>query len=189
MKGGIRGDVGAAPGAGFGQLGAGLQHVQRCQRGRGLTQRGRLRQHLRRQLGQNGRLPGGGTFGGFGNATVKLGQLGVAEAGSIGHRLAQAEFGIAAQRVRRRRRHLQDVAQLGMVADLERRHAVALSKPELQPGNDPAAIVAQLAFGIEFAIEPCGNGSLTVGRRLLHQCAAEPFGKPAIDLQSRAQPF
>ncbi len=70
---------------------------------------------------------------------------GAREARAVGHALAQDEFREAAQPLDGGRGRLDDVAELGVVADLQAGDAVALRVVQLQAGDDLAAVVAQSA--------------------------------------------
>ena len=105
------------------------------------------------QVGEHRAFARGGAFAGFGDAAVEVGEFGRGEAGAVGHALAQGEFREVAQLLHRGGRRLDDVAELGVVADLQAGDAVALRIVELQGGEHAAAVVAQRAFGVEFGVE------------------------------------
>ena len=55
-------------------------------------------------------------------------------------------------------RRLDDVAELGVMADLQAGDAVALRVVELECGQHPAAVVTQRALGVEFGVEAGDDG-------------------------------
>ena len=82
------------------------------------------------------------------------------EARAVGHALPQDKVGEFAHPVGGRRRHFDDVAKLGVVADFEAGNPEALGEIHLQRRDHPAAVIAQAALGIEFAVKACRNGAV-----------------------------
>ena len=85
-------------------------------------------------------------------------------------------------------RRLDDVAELGVVADLQAGDAVALRVVELQRGQHAAAVVAQRAFGIEFGVEARQDGVAVVQpvRRRVGQRGGQRLFERWIDVQGGA---
>ena len=110
------------------------------------------------QVREHRAFAGGGAFAGLGDAAIEVGQFGRGEARAVGHALAEGEFREVAQLFHRGGRRLDDVAELGVVADLQAGDAVALRVVELQGGEHPAAVVAQRALGVEFGVEAGDDG-------------------------------
>ena len=84
------------------------------------------------------------------------------EARAVGHALAQCEFGKFAQLFHRGGGRFDDVAELGVVADLQTGDAVVLRVVELQRRKHATAVVAQGALGVEFGVETGADGVAVV---------------------------
>ena len=71
------------------------------------------------QMGEHDTFARGCAFGGLRDAAVEVRQLGIGEARAVRHALAQREFRKFAQALDRGRGRLDDVSELGVVADLQ----------------------------------------------------------------------
>ncbi len=82
-------------------------------------------------------------------------------------------------------RGFEDVAELGVVADLQAGHAETLAEVELQRGDDAAAVVAQRALGVEFAVVAGGDDAAVVEARRdrVGQRAGQQVGECGCRLQ------
>ena len=114
------------------------------------------------QVREHRAFAGGGAFAGLGDAAIEIGEFRRGEASAVGHALAEGEFREVAQLLHRGGGCLDDVAELGVVADLQAGDAVALRVVELEGGEHPAAVVAQGALGVEFGVEAGDDGVAVV---------------------------
>jgi hypothetical protein len=148
----VVGDLGAAPGAGLGELCRGLRGIEERERVGAGCQCVRVCQRGLDQVGEDRPFACGGAFAGFRDAAVEFGEFGRGEACAVGHALAEGQLGEPAQLLDRGGGGLDDVAKLGVVADLQAGDAVALGPVELEGSEDAAAVVAEGAFGVKFAV-------------------------------------
>ena len=200
--------TGPAPRAGFGQFRRRLRRVQQGERvGAGGERVGLCQRAACTSWAKTSALARGGAVAGLGDAAVEVGQFRRGEAGAVGHALAQGQFREGAQLLDGGGGHFDDVAKLRVVADLQAGDAVALRVVELHRRQHAAAVVAQAALGIQFAVETgrmtppsssrCGAGSASASvsvrpgrgdrspsdgaRRLPARAAAGPPARPPPD--------
>ncbi len=149
------------------------------------------RRHGCRQLGEDVLLDGERAFGCRGDAPLGLGELGGGEAHRVGHGLAVAE------RVEQRRlgerlgvrlRHLDEVAEDVVVADLERLDAGLVDVAGFERGHDAAAVVAQLAGFVEGGAEAFADEAAVAAqvRRVVDQSCGEKCQQLAAGLAEPA---
>ena len=162
MKGNIIRHHGPAPAPGFREFRGRLCHIQPSQRGCSRGDGVSVCQGGGNQVGKHQFFPRRRPIRRFHDAAVQLHQLRVGEARAVGHALAQGQIRVVAQFLDRHGRCLDHVAELGMVADLDRGDAVALRVVQLQLGERAPRVVAQTALGIEFAVIARANGAAIV---------------------------
>ena len=158
----VVGHLRAAPRAGFGELRRGLDGVEAASASAQAASASAWAERCLHQVREHRAFARGGAFAGLGDAAIEVGQFGRGEAGAVGHALAEREFREVAQLLHRGGGRLDDVAELGVVADLQAGDAVALRVVELQGGEHPAAVVAQRALGVEFGVEAGDDGVAVV---------------------------
>ena len=127
----------------------GVEKRERIRTGRqsvGVVERGA------HQMTEYQAFPSRRAFPGFRYATIQVRQRRFGEPRAIGHTLTQGQLGELPQLFDRYCRHLDNVAELGMVFDLEARDAKALRVVQLHRRQHPARVVAQRPVRVEFAV-------------------------------------
>ena len=149
------GDVRTAPPPALRQAGAGLQHIQPGQRADAQAARASdVPQHRRRpRLSQTSRSRAAAASAAWLMRLSRSAKLGVHEARAVGHGLAHRQLRMRPQLLDGNGRRLDHVAQLLVVPDLQRGHAVALRQVQRQAGHHPAAVVPQRPLRIQLPIE------------------------------------
>ena len=104
--------------------------------------------------------------GGISNLGFKLGQFGGGKPHGVGHGLAVDEpFLVVAQCISVQRRHLDEISQHVVVADLKILHPGLVSVAGLKTGNDLLAFIAQLTLFIQFLIKARSNKISVAGQQ------------------------